>query len=147
MAEGQRMTAAQLADKLLTSEHVDLLRDSVAWLVAQLMKAEVIGLTGAELGERAPGWTSSSPRTRRSGAPCRTGHQASSGSIWTKTRSPKFQRWRPCPLGVDTKRPATWFPGRYNSLSPQGLPCGRPPAALRPGNDKMVTGGTGLTTR
>jgi 5-formyltetrahydrofolate cyclo-ligase len=27
------------------------------------------------------GWTSSSPRTRRSGAPNRTGHQASSGSI------------------------------------------------------------------
>jgi hypothetical protein len=26
------------------------------------------------------------------------------------------------------------------SLHPQGRPCGRPPAALRPGNDTTVTG-------
>ena len=54
MAEGHRMTAADLVDKLLTSEHADVLRESVAWLVTQLMEAEVGGLTGAELGERAP---------------------------------------------------------------------------------------------
>jgi putative transposase len=54
MAEGHRMTAADLVDKLLTSEHADVLRDSVAWLVTQLMEAEVGMLTGAELGERAP---------------------------------------------------------------------------------------------
>jgi putative transposase len=48
------MTAADLVDKLLTSEHADVLRDSVAWLVAELMDAEVGELTGAELGERAP---------------------------------------------------------------------------------------------
>jgi putative transposase len=54
MAEGHRMTAADLVDKLMASEHADVLRDSVAWLVAQLMEAEVGGLTGAELGERAP---------------------------------------------------------------------------------------------
>jgi transposase-like protein len=48
------MTAADLVDKLLASEHPDVLRDSVAWLVAELMEAEVGGLTGAELGERAP---------------------------------------------------------------------------------------------
>jgi 5-formyltetrahydrofolate cyclo-ligase len=30
-----------------------------------------------------------------SGAPSRTGHQASSGSIWTRTRSPQSQHWRP----------------------------------------------------
>jgi putative transposase len=54
MAERPRMTAADLVDKLLTSEHVDVLRDSVAWLVAELMDAEVGELTGAELGERAP---------------------------------------------------------------------------------------------
>jgi hypothetical protein len=29
----------------------------------------------------------------------------------------------------------------------QGRPCGRPPAALRPGDDTVVTGGTGLTLR
>ena len=32
-------------------------------------------------------------------------------------------------------------PRRYNFLySSQGRPCGRPPAALRPGNDSTVTG-------
>ena len=33
--------------------------------------------------------------TRPSGAVSRTGHQASSGNIWIKTGSPKFQRWPP----------------------------------------------------
>jgi hypothetical protein len=47
------MTAADLVDKLLADEHADVLRDSVAWLVTQLMEAEVVGLTGAGLGERA----------------------------------------------------------------------------------------------
>jgi putative transposase len=54
MAEGHRMTAADLVDKLLASEHADVLRDSVAWLVAELMEAEVGELIGAGLGERAP---------------------------------------------------------------------------------------------
>jgi hypothetical protein len=54
MAEGHRMTAAELVDKLMGDEHADVLRDSVAWLVAQLMEAEVGALTGAELGERVP---------------------------------------------------------------------------------------------
>ena len=54
MAERPRRTVADLVDKLLTSEHADVLRDSVAWLVTQLMEAEVGGLTGAGLGERAP---------------------------------------------------------------------------------------------
>jgi putative transposase len=54
MAEGHRMTAADLVDKLMADEHADVLRDSLAWLVTQLMEAEVGGLTGAELGERAP---------------------------------------------------------------------------------------------
>src|SRR5215217_5206164 len=54
MADRSRMTAAQLVDKLLASDHADVLRDSIAWLVAELMDAEVARLTGAELGERAP---------------------------------------------------------------------------------------------
>ena len=48
------MTAADLVDKLLASEQGDVLRDSVAWLVAKVMEAEVGELTGAGLGERAP---------------------------------------------------------------------------------------------
>jgi len=54
MAEGPRMTAAQLADKLLASEHADVLRQSVAWMVAELMEAEVAAQIGAELGQRSP---------------------------------------------------------------------------------------------
>ena len=54
MAEGQRMTAADLVDKLMADEHADVLRDSVAWLVEELMNAEVTALAGTELGERAP---------------------------------------------------------------------------------------------
>jgi transposase-like protein len=48
------MTAADLVDKLMASEHADVLRDSAAWLIEELMNAEVTALTGAELGERAP---------------------------------------------------------------------------------------------
>jgi transposase-like protein len=48
------MTAAQLADKLLASEHADVLRESVAWIVAELMEAEVAARIGAEFGERTP---------------------------------------------------------------------------------------------
>ena len=54
MAEGSRMTAAQVADKLLASEHADVLRQSVAWMVAELMEAEVAAQIGAELGQRTP---------------------------------------------------------------------------------------------
>ena len=54
MAEGHRMTAADLVDKLLADEHADVLRDSVAGWSTELMEAEVAALTGAELGERAP---------------------------------------------------------------------------------------------
>src|SRR3954447_1700807 len=54
MAEGPRMTAAQLVDKLLSSEHADVVRESVAWMVAELMDAEVTAQIGAEHGERTP---------------------------------------------------------------------------------------------
>lgn len=55
MAEGQRMTAAAVAvEQLMRSEHVDVLRESVAMVVRELMEAEVSAQIGAELGERAP---------------------------------------------------------------------------------------------
>jgi Transposase, Mutator family len=54
MADRPRMTADQLVDKLLADEHADVLCESIAWLVAELMDAEVATLVGAELGERAP---------------------------------------------------------------------------------------------
>ncbi len=54
MAEERRMTAAQVVDKLMGSEHADVVRESVAWVVAELMEAEVTAKVGAELGERSP---------------------------------------------------------------------------------------------
>ncbi len=46
MAEGPRMTAAQLANKLLVDEHPDGLRESAAWMAAELMEAEVAAQVG-----------------------------------------------------------------------------------------------------
>ena len=54
MAEGRRMTAAQAVDKVMASEHADVIREAVAAVVAELMEAEVAAAVGAEYGERAP---------------------------------------------------------------------------------------------
>jgi transposase-like protein len=51
MAEKGRMTAVELVDKLMGSEHADVVCESVAWLVAEVMEAEVSGQIGAGLGE------------------------------------------------------------------------------------------------
>ena len=49
MAEERRMTAAQVVDKLMSSEHADVVRESVAWVVTELMEAEVAGQIGADI--------------------------------------------------------------------------------------------------
>src|SRR4051812_35518052 len=57
MAEEGRMTAAQAVDKLLGSEHADVIRESVRLMVDALMEAEVAAMIGAEFGgasSRAP---------------------------------------------------------------------------------------------
>jgi hypothetical protein len=36
------MTAVQVVDKVMGSEHVDVVRESVAWLVGELMEGEVV---------------------------------------------------------------------------------------------------------
>jgi len=55
MAEGQRMTAAgEALEQLMRLEHLDVLRESVALVVRELIEAEVAEQVGAELGERAP---------------------------------------------------------------------------------------------
>jgi putative transposase len=54
MAEDRRMTAAQVVDKLMGSEHADVVRESVAWVVAELMESEVAAQIGAERGEVSP---------------------------------------------------------------------------------------------
>jgi putative transposase len=54
MAERQRMTAEEVVAKLMSDEHADLLRESLRWMVEQLMEIEVSELIGAERGERTP---------------------------------------------------------------------------------------------
>jgi len=55
MAETKRMTAEQVVSYLLEGEEgLDFLRESLSWVVQQLMEVEVSELIGAERGERAP---------------------------------------------------------------------------------------------
>jgi putative transposase len=51
MAEMRRMTPVELVDKVMSSEHADVVRESVAWVAAEIMDAEVSNQVGAELGE------------------------------------------------------------------------------------------------
>jgi putative transposase len=53
MAETKRMTAEQVVSFLLEEEGVDFLRESLRWVVQQLMEAEVSELIGAEHGQRS----------------------------------------------------------------------------------------------
>jgi transposase-like protein len=48
------MTAEQVVGFLMEGEGIDFLRESMRWMVEQLMEAEVTELVGAGLGERAP---------------------------------------------------------------------------------------------
>ena len=52
MAETKRMTTDEVVAHLLEGEGLDFLRESLAWVVQQLMEAEVSELIGAERGER-----------------------------------------------------------------------------------------------
>jgi putative transposase len=54
MAETKRMTAEQVVGYLLEGEGLDFLRESLSWVVQQLMEVEVSELVGAARGERAP---------------------------------------------------------------------------------------------
>jgi transposase-like protein len=53
MAETKRMTAEQVVSYLLEEDGLDFLRESLTWVVQQLMEAEVSELVGATRGERA----------------------------------------------------------------------------------------------
>src|SRR5436190_20200215 len=54
MAVEPRMTTDEVVAKLLSEEHVDFVRESLRWVVEQLMEAEVSDLLGASWGERTP---------------------------------------------------------------------------------------------
>lgn len=55
MAEGKSLTTREAVEGVLGVERADVLRESVAVMVREMMEAEVAQLAGAELGERAPG--------------------------------------------------------------------------------------------
>ena len=52
MAETKRMTAEQVVSYLMEEDGLDFLRESLSWVVQQLMEAEVSELVGAGRGER-----------------------------------------------------------------------------------------------
>jgi putative transposase len=54
MAEGQRMTAADVVAKVMASEHGDFVRDAVALVAQELMEAEITAEVGAARGEVSP---------------------------------------------------------------------------------------------
>jgi putative transposase len=54
MAGADRMAIEEVVRKVLVDEHAAVLRESVRWLVGQLMEVEVSELIGAERGERRP---------------------------------------------------------------------------------------------
>src|SRR5512142_47284 len=54
MAGSKSLTAREAVSEVLASEHADVLRESVAVMVREIMELEVARLAGAELGERAP---------------------------------------------------------------------------------------------
>jgi transposase-like protein len=53
MAGRKRMTAEEAVGYLIEGEGVDVLRESLGWVVQQLMEAEVSELIGVARGERA----------------------------------------------------------------------------------------------
>jgi putative transposase len=55
MAEVKSLTTREAVEGVLASEHADVLRESVAVMVREIMELEIGQLAGAELGERAPG--------------------------------------------------------------------------------------------
>jgi putative transposase len=55
MAEDRSLTTREAVEQVLASEHADVLRESVAVMVREVMELEVSQLAGAEHGERAPG--------------------------------------------------------------------------------------------
>ena len=54
MTGSESLTAREVAGEVMAAEHADLLRESVAVIVREVMEAEVGKIAGAELGERAP---------------------------------------------------------------------------------------------
>ncbi len=54
MAEGHRMTTADVVAKVMAGEHGDFVREAVALVARELMEAEISFEVGAERGEVSP---------------------------------------------------------------------------------------------
>ena len=54
MAEGQRMTVADVVSQVRDGRFEDFVREAVELVAREIMEAEVSGQVGAELGEVAP---------------------------------------------------------------------------------------------
>ncbi len=55
MADRESVTLREALGKVIGEEHADVVRESVAWFVRELMEVEVSELAGAGLGQKAPG--------------------------------------------------------------------------------------------
>src|SRR5207247_11413996 len=101
MAETKRMTSEQVVGYLLEGEGLDVLRESLAWVVQQLMEAEVSELVGAERGERAPeerlthrnGYRTR-PWSTRAGERGLASPKIRSGSYFPLSLEPRKRRWQ-----------------------------------------------------
>jgi hypothetical protein len=128
MAEGPRMTAAQVADKLLSAEHADVLRQSVAWVIAELMEAEVAAQIGAGLGQRTPdrvaqrnGYRPQAWDTRVGELELRIpgcGPAATSRAFWSHAAGPSrhWLRWSRRPMSTGSA-PGGWTGWSSSSAS------------------------------
>ena len=105
MAETKRMTAEQVVSYLMEEDGLDFLRESLTWVVQQLMEAEVSELVGAARGERAP----EERLTHRNGYRART---------WA-TRAGEIE------LAIPKIRRGSYFPIVPRAASPLGAGAGR----------------------
>ena len=151
------MTAAQLADKLLASEHADVLRESVAWMVAELMEADVSAQIGAELGERTPDGDPAQrlpvPRLGHPGRRARAGHpQAADRQLlpvvsWSRAGAPSrpWSRWsrRPMSTGCRTRKVDRLVEqlGLHRHEQGSGVPAVPRPGRAGPGVPGAAAGG------
>jgi transposase-like protein len=100
------LTLDELVRKLMGDEHADVLRETLAWFVRELMEAEVAGQIGAGLHERAPERT-----THRNGY--REGSERAAGRCPLRRRQRRPGR-RPWPADRST--------ARQGNLTSGGLP-------------------------
>ena len=97
MAGADRMAIEEVVRKVLANEHADVIRDSVRWVVQELMESEVSELVSARLGERRP----EDRATHRNGYRPRRWN-TSAGEI--ELQIPKLRRGSPFPSFLQPRK-------------------------------------------